>query len=134
VYADYFEQQNERIANGSLGGSAVPLHIDSVGLINACIDINVQMVYYPEYAHNNTYGLKLITEEQYGSALAALPACKNMTATCRSLAAAKDPNGIGNQADVNTACKSAFDFCFANMHDFFNENGVSLRMFHNGPI
>jgi hypothetical protein len=134
VYADYFEQQNERIANGSLDGSAIPLHIDTLGLINACIDIDVQMVYYPEYAHNNTYGLKLITEEQYTSAIAASPTCKNMTATCRSLAAAKDPNGVGNQAEVNAACKGTFDYCFANMHDFYNDNGVSLRTFQRSLI
>jgi carboxypeptidase C (cathepsin A) len=129
VYANYFEQQNERIANGSLGGSAVPIHIDTVGLINACIDIDVQMIYYPKYAHNNTYGLELITEEDYASAVAASPACKNMTATCRDLAAAKDPNGVGNNADVNKACKGAFDYCFANMHDFYNKNGVSPGTF-----
>jgi hypothetical protein len=134
VYADYFEQQNQRIANGSLVGSDVPLHIDTVGLINACIDIDVQMVYYPEYARNNTYRLKLISEEQYASAIAASPACKNMTATCRSLAAAKDPNGIGNQADVNTACKGAFDYCFANIHDFFNLSAVGLRILWRGLI
>jgi carboxypeptidase C (cathepsin A) len=126
VYADYFEQQNDKIANGSLDGSAIPIHIDTVGLINACIDINVQMIYYPEYAHNNTFGLNLITDEDYASAIAASPTCKNMTAICRNLAAAKDPNGVGNNAEVNKACNGAYDYCFANMHDFYNKNGVSL--------
>lgn len=83
------------------------------------------MIYYPEYAHNNTYGLELITEEDYQASLAAWPTCKNMTAACRTLAAAKDPNGVGNQPDVNAACKGAFDYCFKNIHDFYNKNGVS---------
>lgn len=125
IYADYFEQQNDKIANGSLKGSAIPLHIDTVGLINACIDIDVQMDFYAEYAHNNTFGVKLITDEAYESALAASPKCKEMSATCRSLSAAKDPNNVGNQPDVNAACKGAFDYCFQNIHDFYNANGVS---------
>ncbi|OAL02111.1 alpha/beta-hydrolase [Phaeosphaeriaceae sp. SRC1lsM3a] len=123
IYADYFEQQNDKIANGSLKGSAIPLHIDTVGLINACIDIDVQMDFYAEYAHNNTFGVKLITDEAYESALAASPKCKEMSATCRSLSAAKDPNNVGNQPDVNAACKGAFDYCFQNIHDFYNANG-----------
>jgi hypothetical protein len=47
-----------------------------------------------------------------------------MVVTCQDLAAAKDPNGVGNVAEVNTACKSAFDYCFANIHDDFNASGV----------
>jgi carboxypeptidase C (cathepsin A) len=129
VYADYFEQQNDKIANGSLDGCAIPIHIDTVGLLNACIDIDVQMIYFPEYAHNNTYGLSLITDEDYTSAIAASPMCKNMTATCRHLAAAKDPNGVGNNAEVNKACNDAYNYCFAKMHSFYEKNGVSLDIY-----
>lgn len=125
IFADYFEEQNDKIADGSLTGSAIPLHVDTVGLVNACIDIDVQIDFYSEYAHNNTYGEVLITEEAYEAARAASPACKNMTATCRSLWAAKDPNGVGNQADINAACKGAFDYCFQNMHSFYGATGVS---------
>lgn len=84
------------------------------------------MIYYPKYARNNTYGIQAISQEDYDAAIAADPMCRNMTATCRALAAAKDPNGVGNQADVNRACKSAFDFCFTNMHDAYDKSGVRL--------
>jgi carboxypeptidase C (cathepsin A) len=123
IYADYFQQQTDKIANGSGGANDVELHVDTVGLINACIDIDIQMIKYPEYANNNTYGRKLITQEQYDHAIASSPTCKNMTATCRSLAAQKDPNGVGNQPGVNAACKGAFDYCFTNMHDFYGNTG-----------
>jgi carboxypeptidase C (cathepsin A) len=126
IYADYFEQQNDKIANGNITGNAVQLHVDTVGLINACIDIDVQIGYYPEYAHNNTYGLELITPEQYAAAIAAEPQCKSMTATCRALADAKDPNGLGNKPDVNAACKGAFDYCFKTMHDFYVKTGKDV--------
>lgn len=125
VYADYFEQQNDLIVGGSVHGPAIELHIDTVGLLNACIDIDTQIDFYPEFAFNNTYGLQLINETQYESALAASPQCKNLTAACRSLADAKDPAGLGNQPDVNKACLGAFSYCFSNLHDDFAKSGVS---------
>ena len=32
VYANYFEEQNDRIAQGKLRGPAKPIHVDTVGL------------------------------------------------------------------------------------------------------
>lgn len=126
VYADYFERQNDRISSGTLTGNAVQLHIDTVGLVNACIDINVQMPFYPEFAFNNTYGVEAINETQYESAVAATETCRQMSNACSSLADEKDPEGLGNQPDVNKVCLDAFDYCFANMHDGYNK---SLNLF-----
>lgn len=127
VYADYFVKQADLIARGSSGkGAAIPIAIDTVGFVNPCIDINTQMIYYPKFARNNTYGIEAINQTTYDSAIAAWPACLNMTTTCRSLAAAKDPNGLGNQPDVNKACKGAYDYCFTNLHDFYGTSGVSV--------
>lgn len=139
IFADHFEQQSELIAQGSTNGSAIELHIDTVGLVNACIDIDTQIDYYPEFAYNNTYGLQLINETQYESALSASPQCKNLTATCRALADAKDSGGLGNQTDVNKACLGAFLYCFSNLHDDFDKSSVSSRpnlnaIFTNAPI
>ncbi|KAH6625182.1 Alpha/Beta hydrolase protein [Boeremia exigua] len=122
-YADYFEQRNTLITEGKHNGSAIEIHIDTVGLVNACIDIDTQIEFYPEFAYNNTYGLQLINDTQYESAHAALPECKRMTATCRALADAKDPRGLGNQPDVNKACLGAFLYCFSNLHDDFYKSG-----------
>jgi len=103
----------------------VPLHVDTVGLVNACIDIDTQMIFYPEFAYNNTYGIQVINRTQYESSIAASSQCKNMTAMCRTLAAAKDPNSIGHVAEVNKACKGAFDFCFKTMQIPYAQTGVS---------
>jgi carboxypeptidase C (cathepsin A) len=125
--ADYFVQQNDKIAAGYLKNtSAIPLHLDTVGFINACIDIDTQMIFFPEFAHNNTYGIQAINDTQYASAIAASPTCKNMTAACRTLAVAKDPNGIGNQRHVNTACSNAFKYCFDKMHSAYVKSGVRI--------
>ncbi|KAF2029598.1 alpha/beta-hydrolase [Setomelanomma holmii] len=125
VFADYFEQQNDLISNGTLSSPYIPIAIDTVGFINACIDIDTQQIYYPKYARNNTYSIEAMSQEDYDAAIAADPMCRNMTANCRALAAAKDPNGVGNQADVNAACKGAFDYCFENMHDAYDKSGLN---------
>lgn len=56
TFADFFESQNDRITNGSLQ-SATLLRLDTVGIINGCVDILTQMPAYPQMAFNNTYGL-----------------------------------------------------------------------------
>ncbi|KAF2871419.1 carboxypeptidase S1, partial [Massariosphaeria phaeospora] len=116
VVASYFEQQNDRIADGTLTGAAVQLHLDTVGLLNACVDIDTQMPFYPEFAFNNTYGFKAINETQYLSAVAASGTCRNMTGICRKMADEEDPEGLGNNPEVNKACLDAFMYCFGTMH------------------
>lgn len=114
VYADYFYKQNDKITSGS---AAVKLNIDTLGLVSACVDIDTQMVYYPKFAFNNTYGFQGINQTQYDAAIAANDQCQSLTKTCRAMADANDPQGLGNNADVNRACLSAYQYCFKNMHD-----------------
>jgi hypothetical protein len=89
--------------------------------MNACIDIDTQMPFYPEFAFNNTYGIKAINETQYQSALAASGQCRALSATCRAMADEKDPLGHGNVPDVNDACLEAYLFCFRTMHSGFDK-------------
>jgi len=56
-FYNYFYQQNEGIKNGSVKG--VELQMDTLGIINGIIDEQIQAPYYPEFAVNNTYGIKL---------------------------------------------------------------------------
>ncbi|KAH0337683.1 alpha/beta-hydrolase, partial [Aureobasidium melanogenum] len=110
TFADYFYKQNDRISSGGL--NATSLTIESLGLINACIDAETQIPFYPVMAANNTYGIKVFNDTTYASSMAALPKCLNMTKTCRSLASRLDPEGWGNNTDVNNACASAYLYCF----------------------
>ncbi|KAF2113999.1 Alpha/Beta hydrolase protein [Lophiotrema nucula] len=114
VFADYFYQRNDKLT-----GSEVKLTVDTVGLVSSCIDIDTQMIYYPKFAYNNTYGFQGINETTYNTAIAADAQCKNLTATCRSLADSQDPQGLGNNANVNRACLTAYQYCFTNLHDGF---------------
>ncbi|KAI3396410.1 hypothetical protein diail_12218 [Diaporthe ilicicola] len=60
---DFFHKQNEKIADGDISGPGTHyLHLDTLGLINACIDTHVQDESYSFFAWNNTYGIKAINE------------------------------------------------------------------------
>ncbi|KIX10249.1 uncharacterized protein Z518_01330 [Rhinocladiella mackenziei CBS 650.93] len=126
TFADFFLAQNKLVANGTLDSSAVPLRLDTVGLVNACIDIETQVPLYPQMAYNNTYGLQIINETEYKSAVESFPACRKMVETCRSLAEEHDPFGFGNVTDVNKACSDAFEFCFGTMWDSYNNYGRNV--------
>ena len=62
-FYNYFYQQNEAIRNGSTKG--VELQMDTLGIINGIIDEQIQGPYYPEFAVNNTYGIKSINDTVY---------------------------------------------------------------------
>ncbi|THX08344.1 alpha/beta-hydrolase [Aureobasidium pullulans] len=111
TFADYFYSQNARIEAGELNGTS--LAIDSIGLINACIDAETQMPMYPVMAANNTYGIKIFNDTAYAASMAALPQCLNYTRQCRELAASLDSSqSSGSDTEVNSACGKAYGYCF----------------------
>ncbi|ETS82528.1 hypothetical protein PFICI_04404 [Pestalotiopsis fici W106-1] len=130
TFSDYFEQQNERITNGELPSgdnkkdAAIPLHLDTLGLINSCLDMAVQMPFYPEMAFNNTWGIQIINETAYEAAAAAWPQCRDHIDECRTLASELDPQSNGTSDQVNKACAGAYSFCFGNMWQPFNATGT----------
>ncbi|KAF2839186.1 peptidase S10, serine carboxypeptidase [Patellaria atrata CBS 101060] len=62
-FYDYFYDQNLAIQNGTMPGTA--LQMDTLGIINGLIDEGIQAPYYPEFAVNNTYGIKAINDTVY---------------------------------------------------------------------
>jgi carboxypeptidase D len=77
-------------------------------------------------AYNNTYGIQVISEAEYNDAMNSFPACRSLVEACRSLADTKDPTGVGNVEEVNTACSDAYNFCFAKMWEGVESRGVSV--------
>lgn len=58
-----FQKQNAKIDRGEISGPGTHyLHIDTLGLVNGCIDNQVQGPAYSYFSWNNTYGLKVINE------------------------------------------------------------------------
>lgn len=58
-----FQKQNGKISRGEISGPGTHyLHIDTLGLVNGCIDDLVQSPAYSYFSWNNTYDLKVINE------------------------------------------------------------------------
>ncbi|KAK7953127.1 hypothetical protein PG988_013821 [Apiospora saccharicola] len=119
TFAGYFDKQNDLIASKKIS-NAIPLNVETVGIINGCLDAEVQIPFYPETAYNNVYDLKIIDEAAYKKAVESWPQCQQLIHQCKALEAQKDPQNTGIDDEVNTACATAFGTCFKTMHDPYN--------------
>jgi carboxypeptidase C (cathepsin A) len=114
AFASFFEEQNMKIANKTWTevGNTYYIHLDTLGIINGCVDVQVQEPSYPQMAYNNTYGIKAINGFVYQASLDAytMPGgVRDLISTCRRLAAEGDPTNQGNNDTVNSACVAAND-------------------------
>ena len=62
-FFNYFYDQNQMIANGTTNGTQ--LNMDVLGIGNGIIDEAIQVPWYPEFAVNNTYGIKAVNDTVY---------------------------------------------------------------------
>jgi carboxypeptidase C (cathepsin A) len=116
AFTSFFQQQNEKILNGSMAepNGKFVMKLDTLGIINGCIDDFTQGPSYAQMAYNNTYGIQAINETAFQNAVAAWDGphgCKSRIITCRELAKSSDPDNLGINSTVNSACKTAAKFC-----------------------
>ena len=114
AFANFFQEQNEKIANGTWKdvGETYDIHLDTLGIINGCVDTLVQEPGYLQMAYNNTYGIQAINRTTYEAGMTSFTepgGVREMIETCRALAAEGDPENQGNNATVNEACSAAND-------------------------
>lgn len=111
------------IANGTSSG--VHLNFNSLGVINGIIDEYTQAPYYPEFAVNNTYGIKLYNDTIYQYAKIALNmpnGCLNLVEYCR----AADRDTQAGQS----LCSEAASMCRDNVEGvYYNFGGKTHREF-----
>ncbi|KXS95738.1 hypothetical protein AC578_5295 [Pseudocercospora eumusae] len=132
AFFDYFYNQNQHIKNGSISG--YEFDFNNLGIINGIIDERIQAEYYPEFAVNNTYGIKLYNDTVYNYARFAtfMPnGCYDQIDTC--VAAAQDVLGgfesglITNAAlkypAVSGLCAEAGNMCRDNVEGVFYSFG-----------
>jgi hypothetical protein len=102
----FFREQNEKVRNRTWVDAEethVP-HLDTLDIINGCVDTPIQESSCPELAYNNTYGIEAINRTVYESSLRAFNepgGVKELIQKCRALAAEGDPENQGNNATVN---------------------------------
>lgn len=117
AFFSYFEEQNQKIENGTWNGTAgenYVLNLDTLILINSCVDRQVMYPYYPHMAYNNTYGIQAVNESIYLSMIDAWEregGCRDQIAECIEVAEALDPDNLGINATVNRICMAAETFC-----------------------
>ncbi|KAK8078672.1 serine carboxypeptidase [Apiospora saccharicola] len=89
---NFFQQQNEKIANGSLDEQGAQyMHLDTLGIINGLLDMAVQGESYIQFAYNNTYGIDVFNQSIYDELMhnwTKPDGCKQRVSACQ--AALKD--------------------------------------------
>lgn len=106
-FYNYFYQQNEAIKNGSIQGHE--LQMDTLGIINGIVDEEIQTAYFPEFAVNNTYGIKAVNDTIYNfmkTAYSIPNGCRDWIQSCKD-SLSQDP---GTQGTYFT-CASASSIC-----------------------
>lgn len=127
-FTSFFQEQNDKIRNGTWKGEPGEqfiLHLDTLLIINGCIDRQVQWPAYPTMAYNNTYGLQTVNETVYNSMVDAYSqpgGCRDQINECRELATASDPSNVGINATVNKVCSAAETYCTNNIRNPYLEN------------
>lgn len=124
-FTAFFQQQNQKIADGSLQGHHA-IHMDTLGIINGCVDLLTQDLSYAEFAYNNTYGIEAINQTVYEAAVDSWHkegGCRDQILACRALAAVGDPLSLGNNETVNGACHNASDYCSNALEGPYTEFG-----------
>lgn len=115
IFAETWQAQNQKRLTGALSrNSTVELRLTSLGIVNGCVDKTLQVPMYPNFANNNTYGVKALSNEEanfYLSKFSANGGCKDLLTQCQTAAAQKDPEGKGDQPDVNDVCTRASEAC-----------------------
>jgi carboxypeptidase D len=106
-----------------------PVNIAALGIVDGCTDMYTQVKGYPHQAYNNTYGLQLISKDDYDYAIANITepdGLFSLTAECRRLEQQLDPQQFGNVDAVNQACHTADSFAIANVLSSYLKSGVSF--------
>jgi hypothetical protein len=117
-----------RIANNSISqtGDTFVIHLDTLGIINGCVDLLTQELASLTMAYNNTYGIQTINETLYQAGVDNFNrpniGCRDRILNCRALAAEGDPNFIGNNDTVNLACEAANHYCVEFIESVYEQN------------
>lgn len=128
----YFQDQNAKIANGTLDRDKYKtIHLDTLGITNGCIDLEATADSYVTLPFNNTYGVQLYNETVYNFAKEQLympGGCMDQLHQCRAIRDEGDPGDSGNNNTVNSICTNATSFCSSNVLGPFIATGVRASL------
>ncbi|KAH6674639.1 Alpha/Beta hydrolase protein [Halenospora varia] len=128
-FYSHFKDQNNAIKNGTQKG--VPLVMDTLGIINGIIDSKIQTPYYPEFAVNNTYGIKAVNDTIYKEMKAAFSdpgMCSDQIDAC----AASDRTTLKGQSICMNATTTCREYVEGPYYDY-NHGVYDIRHPKNDP-
>lgn len=116
AFADYFESQNAKRSTGEIPpNGTLEVKLTSVGIINGIVDILVQAPWWPKFTYDgNTYGVQAIdqtTELNLLNDFRKQNGCQELVSQCREGVKTYDPEGSGDESDLNDMCKAALYIC-----------------------
>ncbi|KAM3501511.1 hypothetical protein MY10362_005487 [Beauveria mimosiformis] len=115
IFADIWEQQNQiRQVTPARTNSTRQVQLTSLGIVNGCVDQEIQQALSPKFATTNTYGFKAYSDEEakfYTDKFTAAGGCAERLRRCANLVETFDTNGTGTANGVNQACQRANAVC-----------------------
>ncbi|KAK4506344.1 hypothetical protein PRZ48_000074 [Zasmidium cellare] len=127
----FFEEQNERIRNGTwkIPGQQNILPLDTLIIDSGCIDLPGSWFSYPEMAVNNTYGIRAVNDTILDKMLDDLNregGCLDQAYQCGNLSLQYDPFNLRLNESVNRICNDAGRFCDRRVQGPFAYSGKSF--------
>lgn len=129
AFATLWRQQNLRRSNGTISKNTIEIKLESLGIVNGCVDDLVQAPFYPYMAINNSYGLSAINPTRAKLAQASFYAsggCRDLINQCRTAVATQDPENDGDVSVVNSICSTAYTSCTDNVMEPYFDAGRSV--------
>jgi len=127
AFTSFFQGQNEKIAKGvwdGTEGEKYIINLDTLLIINGCVDRKVMWPSYIHLSYNNTYGLELVNSsvhEQMVDDYIRPGGCRDQIDECHAVSSLYDPDNVGLNATVNKLCQEAEDFCVDKLRDPFRK-------------
>lgn len=140
AFFNYFQEQNSLVSSGKMKG--YELNMATLGIGNGIIDETIQAGYYPDFAVNNTYGIKAYNDTVYSYAKFAndmIGGCQTQIEWCKIAAGAVKggyiPEAAGREItfkatsnpSIDTICSEAADMCRDNVESpyyYYGGRGV----------
>jgi carboxypeptidase C (cathepsin A) len=108
-FTHFFQTQNEKISNGTIcAPGAHYMHLDTLGIINGCVDDIFLQPSYPSFAFNNTYGIQALNRSAYEEQMHELErpgGLLDKIRECQQMAKEADPEEHGDVKRVNQFCR-----------------------------
>ncbi|GAO16841.1 hypothetical protein UVI_02011650 [Ustilaginoidea virens] len=123
----FFQQQNEKILNGSIDvAHAHFLHLDTLGIVNGYVDAVIQEEASIIFAFNNTYGIQAINQTVHDALMhnyTRSGGCRDQIIQCQKELVGLDKSIVHAAKELpRTLCSTMQDACLSSGEEAFQES------------